>query len=68
MKKHRICEILGVEPEERFRVVGENGVVHFREAFVSDGGIVFAAMRQPMVGHGVCALINGKLRIVRRPY
>ena len=67
-KKPRICEILGVEPEERFRVVGESGRVCFREAFITDDGIVYAAVRQRMAGVGVCMLINGALRIVRRPY
>lgn len=64
--KPRICEVLGVEVGEHFRVESDSFIL-FPEAFVDESGIVRASAGQSMGGLRVCQLISGELRIIRQP-
>ena len=64
--KPRICQLLGVEVGERFRVEIDN-ICLCPQAFVDEGGIVRAGVGAAMNAIQLCQLINGELRLIRRP-
>lgn len=66
-EKPRMCEILGVEVGERFRVQ-DGSCCLYPEAFVDEGGILRSgAGYAPMNGRDVCRMIKGELYISRCP-
>lgn len=65
-QKPRICEVLGVEVGERFRVESDSCCL-YPEAFVGGDGVVRASVGQAMNGIRICQLVAGELRILRKP-
>lgn len=69
-KKHptRMHEILGVEPNERFKV---QNWYEKNEVYVDDKGDVILVInnniRQPLDARDVCVLVNHPERIIRKP-
>lgn len=73
MKKElpRICYILGgedtpLEIGETFEVESEE-CSFYKKAYVDEYGIVYAGIGNAMNGNGICRLIQGGLKIIRRP-
>lgn len=65
-QRPRICDILGVEAGERFRVeIGDCCL--YPAAFVEENGVVFAGAGQEISPVRLCQLINGELRLTRVP-
>lgn len=61
-----ICSILGVDVGEKFRVEQE-GICLYPAAFVEENGVAYVSVGQAMDAVRLCQLINGELRIIRRP-
>ena len=61
MDKPRICEVLGVEPEEKFNAGPYN------DAYVDLLGIIRTNIGSAMDAYRVCELINHPDRIIRKP-
>ena len=61
MGKPRICEVLGVEPEEKFNAGPYN------DAYVDLFGIIRTNIGSVMDADRVCDLINHPDRIIRKP-
>lgn len=61
MDKPRICEVLGVEPEEKFNAGPYN------DAYVDLLGIIRTNIGSAMDACRVCELINHPDRIIRKP-
>ena len=64
--KPHICEVLGVEVGERFRVESDDCCL-YPEAYVDDDEIVRASVGYAMDGMRLCQIIKGELRIIRKP-
>lgn len=65
-KRPHICEVLGVEAGERFRVESDDCCL-YPEAYVDDDEIVRASVGYAMDGMRLCQIIKGELRIIRKP-
>lgn len=61
MDKPRICEVLGVEPEEKF------DAGPYKDAYVDLFGIIRTNIGSVMDADRVCDLINHPDRIIRKP-
>lgn len=61
MDKPRICEVLGVEPEEKF------DADPYKDAYVDLFGIIRTNIGSAMDAYRVCELINHPDRIIRKP-
>ena len=61
MDKPRICEVLGVEPEEKFDTRS------YKDAYIDLFGIIRTNIGSVMDADRVCELINHPDRIIRRP-
>lgn len=61
LKKPRICEVLGVEPEEKF------DAGPYKDAYVDLYGIIRTNIGSLMDSDRVCELINHPDRIIRKP-
>ena len=61
MDKPRICEVLGVEPEEKF------DAGPYKDAYVDLFGIIRTNIGSLMDVDRVCDLINHPDRIIRKP-
>lgn len=61
MDKPRICEVLGVEPEEKF------DAGPYKDAYVDLLGIIWTNVGTLMDADRVCELINHPDRIIRKP-
>lgn len=73
MKKElpRICYILGgeetpLEIGEKFEVSSEESCL-CKNAYVDESGVVYTSVRNTMSGVYLCQLIQGKVKIIRRP-
>lgn len=62
MDKPRICEVLGVEPEEKF------DAGPYKDAYVDLFGIIRTNIGSVMDADRVCDLINHPDRIIRKPH
>lgn len=62
MDKPRICELLGVEPEEKF------DAGPYKDAYVDLFGIIRTNIGSVMDADQVCDLINHPDRIIRKPH
>ena len=61
MDKPRICEVLGVEPEEKFDTRS------YKDAYIDLFGIIRTNIGSVMDADRVCELINHPDRIIRKP-
>lgn len=61
MDKPRICEVLGVEPKEKF------DAGPYKDAYVDSFGIIRTNIGSLMDADRVCELINHPDRIIRKP-
>lgn len=61
MDKPRICEVLGVEPQEKF----DTGP--YKDAYIDLSGIIRTNVHTLMDADRVCELINHPDRIIRKP-
>lgn len=66
MDKPRICEVLGVEVGERFDVKSEI-VSLYTDAYISEDGIARTKTITPIDSMRLCEIINGELKIIRKP-
>ena len=62
MDKPRICEVLGVEPEEKFDTRS------YKDAYIDLFGIIRTNIGSVMDADRVCELINHPDRIIRKPH
>ena len=62
MDKPRICEVLGVEPEEKF------DAGPYKDAYVDLYGVIRTNIGTLMDADRVCELINHPDRIIRKPH
>lgn len=60
-QKPRICEVLGVEPKEKFDAGS------YKDAYVDSFGIIRTNIGSRMDADRVCELINHPDRIIRKP-
>lgn len=61
MDKPRICDVLGVEPQEKF------DAGPYKDAYIDLSGIIRTNVHTLMDADRVCELINHPDRIIRKP-